>query len=442
MRIQLSDHFSYHKLLRFVLPSVIMMIFTSVYSVVDGLFISNFAGKTDFAAVNLIYPPFMLMGALGFMIGAGGTAVVARMLGMGEPEKANRYFSMLVYVTIIGGVIITVLGEIFLRPMAVFLGAEGEMLTDCLAYGRIIYAALPFFMLQNVFQSFFVSAEKPKLGLAVAVLAGCVNIVLDALLVGIFPFGIIGAAVATAISQAMGGLIPIIYFARKNDSLLSLGKTSFYGNVLLQTCLNGSSELASNASASFVTMLYNFQLMRYLGENGIAAYGVIGYVSFIFVAIFFGYAIGSAPVVSFHYGAGNTHELKNLRRKSIVLMSVIGFVMAVSSLLLSNVVANLFVGYDQLLHDITVDGLRIFSISFLLVGFPIFGSAFFTALGNGGVSALISVLRILVFQSLSVLILPLIMDVNGIWGSIVLAEFLAFCVTIFFLIRCRRRYHY
>ncbi len=442
MRIQLSEHFTYSKLLRFTFPSVVMMIFTSIYSVVDGVFVSNFVGKTPFAAVNLIMPLLIILGALGFMIGTGGTAIVAKTLGEGKPELANQYFSLLVYTGLIGGTAVGVLGILFVRPVAAALGAEGQMLEDCVLYARIILAANPCFILQNIFQSFFVTAEKPKLGLYVTVGAGLTNIVLDALLVAVFLMGLAGAAAATALSQMVGGLVPILYFLRKNDSLLRLTKTKFYGKILLKTCANGSSELMSNISASVVTILYNLQLMRLAGEDGIAAYGAIMYVAFIFAAIFIGYAVGSAPVISFHYGAENTDELKSLLRKSVVLTAVSGAAMALLATLAAAPLSKIFVGYDQDLYQMTVHGFQLFSFSFLLSGFNIFGSSFFTALNNGLISALISFLRTLVFQCASVLILPVFLKLDGVWLSIVAAEAAAFAVTLACLAANRRTYQY
>ncbi len=442
MRIKLSDHFNSRKLIRFTLPSVVMMIFTSIYSVVDGLFVSNFVGKTPFAAINLIMPLLIIVGALGFMIGTGGTAIVSKTLGEGKKELANQYFSMLVYVTIAGGILFAVFGEIFLPTAAMLLGAEGEMLDNCILYGRILLASMPFFMLQNVFQSFFVTAEKPQLGLAVTIAAGVTNMVLDALFVAVFHFGLAGAAWATAISQTIGGLFPILYFTRKNNSLLRLTRSPFYGRILLHTCTNGSSELMSNISASVVTMLYNFQLMRIAGEDGVAAYGAIMYVSFIFCAIFIGYAVGSAPVIGYHFGAGNTSELKSLLKNSLRLISIAGCMMAVLSFILSVPMSRLFVGYDQGLYQLTVRGFQIYAFSFLLCGLNIFGSAFFTALNNGLLSAVISFLRTLLFQAISVLVLPVFLGIDGIWLAIIAAELAALAVTASLLIANRKKYRY
>ena len=442
MRIQLSDHFSYGRLIRFTLPSIVMMIFTSIYSVVDGLFVSNFVGKTPFAAINLIMPILIILGALGFMIGTGGSAIVAKTLGEGDPARANRYFSMLVYTTVVGGAVLAAAGELSLPIVSELLGAEGAMLQDCTLYGRIILAALPAFMLQNVFQSFMITAEKSRLGLAVTVAAGLTNMVLDFVFIVPLGWGLAGAAIATAISQVIGGAVPIVYFARKNDSLLRLTKAKFEGRILLRTCTNGSSELMSNISASIVTMLYNFQLMRLAGEDGIAAYGVVMYVNFVFSAIFIGYSIGAAPVIGYHYGAQNHAELKNLFRRSLVLVVISGVAMTVLAELLAQPLTHVFVGYDAGLYALTVRGFMLYSISFLVSGVNIFGSAFFTALNNGLVSAAISFLRTLVFQVAVVLLLPLLLGIDGIWLAIVAAELLALAVTLVFFIVKRKQYHY
>ena len=440
--IRLSDHFNFGRMLRFVAPSVMMMIFTSIYSIVDGFFVSNFVNKTAFAAVNLMMPLFMVLGTFGFMIGTGGTAIVAKTFGLGDSRKANRYFSFLVYVTIVLGVILTVLGITLAEPIAMLFGAEGQMLSESVTYARIVLLGLPFFMLQNVFQSFFITAEKPKLGLVVIVAAGVTNMVLDALLVAIIPLGIAGAAIATASSQLVGGAIPLFYFGFKNTSTLRLGATSFYGRMLGAACINGSSELMSNISASLVTILYNYQLMRFEGENGVAAYGAIMYVSFIFAAIFIGFSMGISPVISFHFGAGGKDEMKNVFVRSIVIISVASVSMTVLSLILSTPLSQLFVGYDDALCALTVRGFIIFSFAFLTMGFNIFGSALFTALNNGTISAVISFLRTLVFQCISVILLPMVMGVDGIWFSIIVGEILSFSVTVACVACFRKRYGY
>ena len=443
MKIQLSEHFTYNKLLRFVFPSIVMMIFTSIYSVVDGLFVSNFVGKTALASINLILPFLMGLSALGFMIGTGGSAIVAKTLGEGDPKRANSYFSMLVYVTAIGGIILALLGMLLVPSVASFLGAEGELLSNCILYGRISFISMPAFMLQNVFQSFFVTAEKPKLGLAVIITAGVTNMILDLLFVGILGFGLAGAAVATVCGEMIGGLFPVFYFSRKNSSLLRLGKTQFNGRILMQTCVNGSSELMTNLSSSIVNSLYNIQLMKFAGENGVAAYAAIMYVNFIFIAIFLGYSIGSAPIISYHYGAGNDGELKNLYKKSLQLVGSWGILLFVLAQFLATPLAKLFVGYDSTLLAMTQTGFRIYSLVYIINGFNIFGSSFFTALSNGVVSAVISFLRTLVFQIGAVLILPIVFGgINGIWSSVTVAELLTLCITITFFVRQRRKYHY
>ncbi len=442
MHIQLSDHFTYKKLLRFTLPSIVMMVFTSIYGVVDGFFVSNFVGKTPFAAVNFIMPFLMMLGALGSMFGTGGSALIAKTLGEGNHARAERLFSLFVYVSAACGIVLAVLGILFIRPIAALLGAEGEMLDSCVLYGRIILVALPAFMLQYEFQSFFVTAEKPQIGLAVTVASGVTNMVLDALLVAIFPMGLAGAALATALSQMVGGIVPLFYFSRQNTSLLRLTATDFDGKSLLRACANGSSELMSNISMSLINMLYNVQLMRYAGEDGVAAYGVLMYVNMIFLAAYIGYSVGTAPVIGYHYGAANHSELKSLLRKSFVIIGVCSVAMLVLAEVLASPLAAVFVGYDTSLMALTLRGFRIFSISFLFSGIAIFGSSFFTALNNGLVSALISFLRTLVFQIAAVLILPLLWEIDGIWISIVAAEVMACIVTGICLAANRKKYHY
>lgn len=442
MQIQLSDHFTYKKLIRFTIPSVVMMVFTSIYGVVDGFFVSNFVGKTAFAAVNFIMPFLMILGAVGFMFGTGGSALVAKTMGEGNRQKANRLFSLFVYASAILGVVISLVGIIFLRPIAAALGAGGKLLSDCVLYGRIILLANVAFIIQVEFQTFFITAEKPQLGLYVTLLSGITNMVLDALLVAVFRWGIVGAALATSLSQVVGGVVPIIYFGRKNSSLLRLTKTDFDLKALLKACTNGSSELMSNISMSLVSMLYNIQLIKYAGENGVAAYGVLMYINFVFLSMFIGYSIGTAPVIGFHYGAKNYDELKNLLRKSLIIIGIMSVLMLIISELSAVPLSKMFVGYDSELYKMTQGAFVIFSFSFLFAGFSIYGSSFFTALNNGLVSALISFIRTLVFQVLAVLILPLVWGINGIWFSIVVAEFLALIVTVIFIFVKRKEYKY
>ena len=444
MRIQLSDHFSYRKLIKFTFPSIAMMIFTSIYGVVDGFFVSNFAGKTPFAAVNLIMPFLMIVATVGFMFGTGGTAIVAKKFGEGDKEKANEYFSLFVYVAAGIGILLAVLGILWIRPIASLLGAEGALLENCVVYARIILAALPFYILQLLFQSFFVTAEKPHLGLIATIAAGVTNMILDAVLVILLPekWKLAGAAIANAASQVVGGGFPLFYFLRKNSSLLRLRKARMDGKAIFKTCTNGSSEFMSNVSMSLVGMLYNIQLLAYAGENGVAAYGVMMYVSFIFAAAFIGYSIGTAPIIGYHDGAQNHTELKGLLRKSLILIGLFGAGMIVLAELLAVPLAKIFVGYDAELMELTVAGFRIFALSFAFMGFAIFASGFFTALNDGVTSAIISFLRTLVFQSAAVLLLPKLLGINGVWISIVVAEFMAVILGTVFLIVKRKRFHY
>lgn len=425
-----------------------MMTFSSIYSVVDGFFVSNYVGKIPFSAINLIYPFWMILGALGFMMGTGGAAIVGKTLGEGRREDANRYFSMIVYVTIGIGITFGTIGAVFTPQVSKFLGASGELLENCIIYGRIVLICLPLYMLQYLFQSFCVTAEKPKLGLIFTVTAGCTNIILDAVFIRGLDMGVAGAALATGIGQFCGGVFPIIYFARKNPSLLKLGKTQFYGRVLLKTCTNGSSEFMVNTAASVVVMLYNFQLLRLVGEDGVAAYGAIGYIAFFFIAILWGYSVGCAPIVSFNYGAENYDELKNILRKSLRVNAAGGITLMILSIVTARLLAGIFVGYDAALCDMTVHGMRIYSVSFILAGVNIFGSSFFTALNNGLISATISFLRTLVFECGSVMLIPYLFELaglnalDGLWGCIIVAELAAFTVTTIFLVTKRHKYHY
>lgn len=442
MNIQISDHFDYRKLLRFTFPSIIMMVFTSIYSVVDGFFVSNFVGKTPFAAVNFIMPVLMILGSVGFMFGAGGSALVSKTMGESQYDRANSLFSLFVYSTIFCGVVIAAISFVFLRPIASLMGAEGAMLDNCVAYGRILLVSLPCFMLQFEFQSFFITAGKPQLGLTVTILCGLANMVLDALFIAVLSWGLAGAALATAVSQILGGTIPVIYFCRKNSSQLRLTKAKMDGKAILKACTNGSSELMSNVSTSVVSMLYNIQLMRYAGENGIAAYGVLMYVNMIFLAVYIGYSTGVAPVIGYHYGAADHLELKGLLKKSYVVIGIFAVGMLVVAEIMAKPLASIFVGYDQGLMELTQRAFMIYSFSFLFSGIAIYGSSFFTALNDGLTSALISFLRSMVFQVGAVLILPVFFQIDGIWFSVVAAELVAAVMTLLFIRAKKKKYHY
>lgn len=420
-----------------------MMVFTSIYGIVDGFFVSNFAGKTEFASVNFIMPFLMILSAIGFMFGTGGSALIGKVLGEGDRDKANSLFTLLIVTTIVVSLVITALGLIFIRPVAALLGADGEMLDCCVRYGRIIIAFQTPYMLQVEFQSFFVTAERPKLGLFFTVLSGMTNIVLDGLFVGVFKWSVEGAAWATIASQIIGGFGPIVYFlSKKNTSLLHIVKPAFDGKAIIKTATNGSSELMSFISSSLVGMLYNSQLMKYAGQNGVAAYGVLMYVSMIFNAIFIGYSVGSAPVISFKYGADDKCELKSLFKKSLTIIAVVSASMTVLCLTLATPLSKLFVGYDRELLEMTKRGFMFFAFAFLFCGFAIYGSSFFTALNNGLVSALISFLRTLVFQLIAILVLPIFLKLNGIWLSLVVAELMACVLSFSFIIALRKKYGY
>lgn len=440
--IQLSDHFTVRRLLRFALPSILMMIFTSIYGIVDGYFVSNYAGKTPFAAVNFIYPLVMVLGSIGFMIGTGGSALIGKTLGEGHPDRANRYFSMLVWFSIGLSLVVGIPCILCLRPIATLMGTDEAMLDLCVLYGRIVLSGLPFLVLQFEFQALFVLAERPQIGLYATLAAGCLNMVLDWLLVGVLGFGIAGAASATVASQVTGGIIPLVYFSRENGSRLRLGRPVLELRPLLKALGNGSSEFVSNVSMSIVSMLYNAQLLRYAGEDGVAAYGVLMYVGLIFISIFIGYSCGTAPITSFHFGAKNTDELKSLLRKALRIILISAFLMLLAGELLSRPFAALFVSYDERLMDLTVRAFRFYSFTFLFAALPIYGSSFFTALNNGLVSAIISFLRTVVFEVAAVLLLAPVLGSDGIWLSLVVAEFAATCLAAFFLILKRKKYNY
>ena len=442
MKIQLSDHFSYSKLIKFTLPTIAMMIFTSIYGVVDGVFVSNCVGSDAFAAVNLIMPIIMILGSVGFMIGTGGSAIVSKTLGEGKKEKANEYFSMLVYLCVVSGVILSVIGIIFTGPIAVLLGAKGSIAKDCVTYGRTVFFMLTGLFLQNAFQSFLVVAEKPKLGLFVTVLAGFTNMFLDFLFVYVLRFGVFGAALATGISQFVGSVIPIIYFASGKNNVLKLTKCRFNKDIIIKTCINGSSEMVTNMSMSLVNILYNMQLMKYIGTNGVVAYGIIMYVGFIFVGTYMGYAVGSAPVISYHYVAGNKDELKNLFKRSLTIIIVSSVVMTFIAEIIAGYLAGIFVSYDNNLLELTTEAIRIYAVSYLISGVNIFASSFFTALNNGVVSAVISFMRMFVFQIVMILLLPVVLGISGIWTAVIAAEVLSVVISVMFLVKNRKKYSY
>ena len=442
MTIQLSDHFSFHKLFRFTLPSIVMMIVTSIYSVVDGLFVSNLVGDNALAAVNIIFPLTMIVGAFGFMLGTGGSAEVARAMGMGEPDKARQYFTTLILTVVAGGALLSALCILFIRPLSILLGASQVLLADCVSYGTIMLAGSVPFMLQTSFQSFLVAAERPKMGLTLSLAAGVTNMVLDYLFIYVLGWGVAGAALATVCGYLVGGVIPLVYFLLPNKSPLRLGKTRLYPRMLLKSCANGSSELMTNVSSSLVTVLYNHQLMALVGEAGVAALSVMMYINFVFSAAFIGFSMGAAPIFSYQYGAGNEGELKSLFRKCLTVTGVLSLAMALSAQLFVGPLAGVFVGYNPALKELTIGGFRIFALCFLFSGLNIFGSSFFTALGDGAASAAIAFLRTLVFQCGAILLLPVFFGLTGVWAATAAAETLAAGITILFLHLRKKRYRY
>lgn len=420
-------------LLRFVAPSVAMMVFTSIYSVVDGLFVTNFVGKTAFAAVNLIMPFIMILGTLGFMMGAGGSALVAKTRGEGDDARANAYFSMIVYVTLGAGALLALVGFAFMEDVARLLGANGDMLPVCVLYGRISMLSLPLFMLQYTFQVLASTAGKPKVGLYATLASGISNMVLDFVFIAVLGWGVAGAAAATVIAEYVGGLAPLVYFARRNESYLKLGRPALDLRALGKTCANGSSEMMASIAMSVVSVVYNLQLMAFLGEDGVAAYGVIMYAFMIFAAIFEGYCMGCAPLMSYQHGARNTSEMRSLLAKSLRVVACGGIVMFALAELLAAPLAQIFTGYDAGLFALTVHAFRVYAFALCFMGISMYGSSLFTALGNGLVSALIAFLRTLVFEVGAVLLLPLVMGADGIWYSVIVAELVSFALTIVLL---------
>ena len=441
-RLHLSEHFTYGKLLRFTLPSIVMNIFSSVYIIADGYFVANFAGKTEFAAVNLIMPFLNILGTIGYMFGVGGSALIAKTLGEKKQEQANRLFSLIVLVSAGLAVLMMAAGFVFMPQIAGLLGAEGSLLEYGVLYGRIFILALPSWIWVYEFQLFFVTAEKPSLGLAVTICAGLCNVVLDALFIICFQWGIAGAAAASALTQIVGGVFPLIYFGRRNDSLLRLVKPVWDGGAVVKCCTNGSSEFMAEAAVSFVGIFYNIQLLKYAGEDGVVIYGLLMYVSLIFTAIFVGYSNGIGPVFSYHYGAQDHGELKSLLKRSLTIIGVTSVMMFVLSEGIAHPFSALFLRDAVDLLPDAVHAFRIISVAYLFTGMAVFGSAFFTALNNGQTSALISFLRTFVFELGAVLLLPALLGVDGIWYSVVFAELMAAATGSIFMFALRRKYHY
>lgn len=442
MNNQLAIHYTFSKLVKFTLPTIFMMIFTSIYSIVDGFFISNYIGKEAFTAINLVYPAIMILASLGFMMGTGGAAIVGKVLGQGDKKRANEIFTMMIKFTFILGIITSVLGVVFMKDIALLLGATDKMLKYCVSYGQIMNAFNFCFMLQYLFQSFFVTATKPKLGFLITIIAGLSNIILDWLFIAIFKWGVVGAAIASGIGQTIGGFVPIIYFSRKNSSLLQISNSKLEAKYIINACTNGSSELMSSISSSVVGILYNFQLLKYAREDGVAAYGVLMYCQMIFQAIYLGYTIGTNPLISYNYGSENHDELRNILNKSLKIIGITGLCMFASCYFLSGQISSIFVGYDEKLMNITTKAFKIYSLAFVFSGFNVYSSGFFTSLGNGKISALISFLRCLVFQVISVILLPLILNLDGIWSALTVAEIMALIVSITCLIKLKDYYHY
>lgn len=443
MKIALSGHYGYMRLVRSSVPSILMMLVGSIYSVVDGLFVSNFVGTTAFAALNVIWPAIMIIGAIGLMIGTGGTALVSMTKGTGDPERADQLFSMLVRFTLLTAVVFMVPLFFLMEPLARMLGADGEMVHQCVVYGRICALGLPAFMLQMTFQSFFMTAEKPQLGTIMSLVCALTNMALDALFIVGFHWGLAGAAAASMIACCVGGFYPLWYFgSRFNTSSLKMVRAPFERKPILKACSNGLSEYVGNISFNILAICYNLQLLRMMGENGVAAYSVLLYYGYVFAAVFFGFNIAVAPVVGYNYGAENYGELRSLLRHSTVLLFILGALMTLASELLAGPAARLFVGYDPELTALTRHAIHLYMISFFLAGFNIFVSAWFTALNNGRVSALVSFLRSLVFELGFVFLLPAFIGPDGIWLAVDAADVCCLILSVTLLLAYRKRYGY
>lgn len=442
MKVELAGHYGLRRLVKTSLPMIAMMIVTSIYSIVDGYFISNFAGSTAFAAMNLVWPALALISAVGLMIGTGGSALVSKTLGEGDTGRADEIFTMLVHIALIIGAVLTVGLFIFMKPLIIALGAEGEMIPKAVMYGRIVVLAMPEFIMQMMFQSFYMTAERPELGTRMSIISGCINIALDALFVVGFGWGLTGAAVATALALAVGGIYPLWFFSSKknNTHLQFVCFSRIDWKAITRTCTNGMSEYVGNIALNIVSIGYNLQLMKYIGENGVSAYGIIMYVGFIFAAVYIGYNLCVSQVIAYNFGAGNRAELRSLLKKSLLLIGIGGVIMTALAEGSAPLLAKIFVGYDAELCSLTVRALRIYMLSFLICGFNMFCSAWFTALNNGLVSAAAAFARTLIFELGAVLIVPGIIGIDGIWLAVSIAEVLAVLMSAILILAYRKRY--
>lgn len=444
MKIELSGHYSYSRILKTCIPSVLMILTTSVYSIVDGLFVSNFAGTTSFAALNIIWPAIATVAAFGLMFGTGGSALVAMVIGQDDRDRANGIFTMLIRAMLILGAVCGTLLFIFMRPVSIWLGADEAMLPDCIRYGRILVCAMPAFMSQMAFNSFFMTAEKPQLGTLLTVICGITNIAFDALFIVVFGWGLTGAAIATVLGMAVGGIYPLYYFSSKkrNTTKLKFVKADTDWHCIVRCCSNGLSEYVGNIALNIVSMCYNLQLMKLIGQDGVAVYGILMYIGYVYASVYIGYNIAVSPIVSFNYGAQNHDELKSLLRKSIVILLVAGTILTGLSEILSSPMAGIFVGYDPGLKALTARAIRIYMISFMICGLNMFVSAWFTALNNGIVSACAAFARTLVFEMGAIFILPLLLGLDGVWLAVDVADMLALVLAVILLSTFRKRYNY
>lgn len=442
MSYKISEHFNIKKIIIFTLPSIGMMLISSIYGVVDGFFVSNYIGSNAFAAVNIVWPFEMILGSFGLMIGAGGSALVSKTMGEQKYDLANRYFSMLIIFVIIFGMFISILGIIFNPYIIHLLDLDQETINNCNIYANVLFIFLIFFMLQNIFQSFNIVASKPEMGIITMILSGITNILLDYIFIVILNMGIFGAALATGLSQFAGAIVPFIFFINKNSTLLRIKFVKIDFKIILKTSYNGISEMLSSISFSLVSILYNIILLSYIGINGVNAYGVILYISYIFISIYFGYSMGISPIISYNYGAKNKKELNNIFNISLVLICSVSILLTFIGYIFAKQLSSIFVNYDKELLNLTTHALHINVFSFLFCGYNIFASSLFTALNNGTVSLILSFLRSLIIQVVCILTIPILFGSEGIWFAGVVSDIISLIISIIFIFKYRNKYGY
>lgn len=441
MTNSIAQKFNVFTLLKFAFPTMVMMVFMSLYTIVDGIFVSRLVGSNALSAVNIVYPVISLLIACGIMLSTGGSAIVARQMGEKREQEARENFSMLAVVSVLTGIVILVLGLMFLEPICRILGGTPVLLEDCKIYLGVLLGFGPLTMLQMLFQTFFVTAGKPGLGLGLTLTGGVVNMVLDYVFMGPMQMGVLGAALATGLGQAIMAVAGVVYFLKVKGNLYFV-KPVFRGNILLQSCGNGSSEMVSNLSTAVVTFLFNITMLKLAGEDGVAAITIVLYGQFLFTALYLGFSMGVAPVVSFNYGNQNHAQLKRIYKICIgfILGSSV-FILGIA-LLFSEPIVGIFTGEENHTYELAVEGFFQFSFNYLFAGINIFASALFTSLSNGKISAIISFCRTFVFITVSIVLLPRVMGITGVWLSVPLAELVTLFISITYLKGQKEVYHY